>query len=161
MKAEDESRLESIMDAFEQKLARSKDDKVRRQSEQEAFFVEFDRVKTEVIRPVLDDIVTHLKARGHTCEIFDVGDERSKTNAKVTLRITIRGMPTSAYTAENTVSISFLRGSQTTISFVAEIPDRKRKEFPDLRGTYTLSELSADIVQQKVLEVLEEVFAPK
>jgi hypothetical protein len=160
MKEEDKSHLESIMKQFEEKLAKSKDEKERRQSEEDASFIEFKRVRTEVIRPAMEDIGNELKARGHNSEISEVGDERSKREAKITMRITIGGVPTSTYAPENTVSVSFSPMGHTTISIHAAIP-KSRSEFTAQRGSYAASEITTDLVQKKILEVLEEVFKPR
>jgi hypothetical protein len=161
MKTEDQANLESLLDAFDEKLARSKDQKDRRHAEEEAFFVEFQRLRTKVMRPALTDISAYLEARGHSCEIVEVGDERNKRDAKLTMRITIGGIPTSAYMTENTVSVSFMQSGQATISIQAEIPNKNRNKFAGLRGTYTPPEISADLIHKKLIEVLEEVFTPK
>jgi len=160
MKKEDESHLESIMKKFEQKLAKSKDAKEQRQSEEDVFYMEFKRIRTQVIRPAMEDIGNQLKARGHNSEISEVGDERSKRDAKITMSITIGGVPSSAYAPENTVSVSFSHMGHTTISIYASTPMQNRRGIAGLRGNYATSKITADLVQKKILEVLEEVFSP-
>jgi hypothetical protein len=160
MKKEDESRLESILKAFEQKLAKSKDVKDQRQSEEDVFYMEFKRIRTEVIRPAMEDIGNQLKARGHNSDISEVGDERSKRDAKITMSITIGGVPSSAYAPENTVSVSFSHTGHTTISFHASTPMQSRRGFTGLGGNFAASEITTDMVEKKILEVLEEVFSP-
>jgi hypothetical protein len=160
MKKEDESRLESILKTFEQKLAKSKDVKEQRQSEEDVFYMEFKRIRTQVVRPAMEDIANQLKARGHNSEISEVGDERSKRDAKITMSITIGGVPSSAYAPENTVSISFSHTGHTTISFHASTPMQNRRGFTGLRGNFAASEITTDVVEKKILEVLEEVFSP-
>ena len=160
MKKEDESRLESILKTFEQKLAKSKDAKDQRQSEEDVFYMEFKRIRTQVIRPAMEDIGNQLKARGHNSDISEVGDERSKRDAKITMSITMGGVPSSAYAPENTVSVSFSHTGHTTISFHASTPMQSRRGFAGLRGKYAASEMTTDVVEKKILEVLEEVFSP-
>ncbi len=160
MKKEDESRLESILKTFEQKLAKSKDAKDQRQSEEDVFYMEFKRIRTQVIRPAMEDIGNQLKARGHNSDISEVGDERSKRDAKITMSITIGGVPSSAYAPENTVSVSFSHTGHTTISFHASTPMQNRRGFTGLRGNFAASEITTDMVEKKILEVLEEVFSP-
>ena len=160
MKKEHESHLESIMKNFEQKLANSKDAQERRQTEEVAFNKEFKRVRTEVIRPAMKEMGTQLNARGHNSEISEVGDERSKRDAKITMSITIGGVPSSAYAPENTVSVSFSHTGHTTISIHASTPMQNRRGFAGLRGHYAVSEITTDVVEKKILEVLEEVFSP-
>ena len=160
MKKEDESHLESILKKFEQKLAKSKDAKEQRQSEEDVFYMEFKRIRTQVVRPAMEDIANQLKARGHNSDISEVGDERSKRDAKITMSITIGGVPSSAYAPENTVSVSFSHTGHTTISFHASTPMQSRRGFAGLRGNYAASEMTTDVVEKKILEVLEEVFSP-
>ena len=160
MKEENESHLQSIMQKFEQKLAKSKDAKERQQSEEDAFYLEFKRVRTGVIRPAMEDIGNKLKTMGHAVEISEVGDERSKRDVKITLRVTIGGVPSSAYIPENTVSVSFSHTGHTTVSIQASTPSQHRSEFAGSRGNHALSEITADLVEKKILEVLEEVFSP-
>ena len=160
MKKEDESRLESILKTFEQKLAKSKDAKDQRQSEEDVFYMEFKRIRTQVIRPAMEDIGNQLKARGHNSDISEVGDERSKRDAKITMSITMGGVPSSAYAPENTVSVSFSHTGHTTISFHASTPMQNKRGFTGLRGNFAASEITTDMVEKKILEVLEEVFSP-
>ncbi|MDQ6735575.1 MAG: hypothetical protein M3Z35_15895, partial [Nitrospirota bacterium] len=91
MNAEDKARLDAIMSSFEQKLAKSKDAKSQRQSEEDAGYAEFKRVQTVVIRPAMEDMANELKARGHDSQISEVGDERSQRDVRITMTLTIGG----------------------------------------------------------------------
>ena len=161
MNKENESHLESILHSFEQKLAKVKDAQEQRRSAEDTSYAEFKRVRSEIIRPAMDDIGTQLKARGHTVELLEVGDERSKRDAKMTMRITIGGVPSSAYIPENTVLVSFSHAGRTAISIQASTPSQHRSGFPGARGDYALSEITTDLVEKKILEVLEAVFSPQ
>lgn len=160
MKEENESHLHSIMQKFEQKLAKSKDAKDRQQTEADAFYLEFKRVRIEVIRPAMEDIGNKLKAMGHNVEIAEIGDERSKRDAKITLRVMMGGVPSSAYIPENTALVSFCHTGHTTVSIQASTPSQHRSDFAGPRGNYALSEITTDLVEKKILEVLEEIFSP-
>ena len=161
MKKENESQLESIMQKFEEKLVKSKDVHERRQSEEDAFYVEFRRVRTEVIRPAMEDVGNQLKARGHNFEILEIDDERRKRDAKITMRIMIGGVPSSAYTPENTVLVSFAHTGHTSVSIQASTPSQHSSGFAGPRGNYAVSEITTDLVEKTLLEVLEEVFGPR
>ncbi len=161
MKKENESQLESIMQKFEQKLAKSKDVHEQRQSEEDAFYVEFRRVRANVIRPAMEDVGNQLKARGHNFEISELDDERRKRDAKITMSITLGGVPSSAYTPENTVLVSFAHTGHTSVSIQASTPSQHRSGFAGPRGNYAASEITTDLVEKKILEVLEEVFSPR
>ena len=160
MNKEDKSHLESIMDKFEQRMAKSKDVKDQRQSEEDIFCMEFKRIRAQVIRPAMEDIGNQLKARGYNSEISEVGDERSKRDAKITMRMTIGGVPSSAYAPENTVLVSFSHTGHTAISIHASTPLQNKRGFPGQRGSFAASEITTDLVEKKILEVLEEVFSP-
>ena len=153
------AQLETLMQNFEQKLAKFKDAKDRLQSEEDAFYLEFKRIRTEIIRPAMDDIGNQLKAKGHTVEIAEVGDERSKRDAKITLRVAIGGVPSSAYIPENTALVSFCHTGHTTVSIQASTPAQHRSKFEGSRGNFALAEITTDLVEKKILEVLEEVFS--
>ena len=160
MKEANDSQLQTLMQNFEQKLAKSRDAKDRQQSEADAFYLEFKRVRMEIIRPAMEDIGNQLKAKGHTVEIAEVGDERSKRDAKLTLRVAIGGVPSSAYIPENTALVSFCHTGHTTVSIQASTPAQHRSKFEGSRGNFALSEITTDLVEKKILEVLEEVFCP-
>ena len=159
MKEANDSQLQTLMQNFEQRLAKSRDAKDRQQSEEDAFYLEFKRVRTEIIRPAMDDIGNQLKAKGHTVEIAEVGDERSKRDSKITLRVAIGGMPSSAYIPENTAMVSFCHTGHTSVSIQASTPSQHKSEFSGSRGIHALAEITTDLVERKILEVLEEVFA--
>jgi hypothetical protein len=50
-----------------------------------------------------------LKAAGHEYDVREVGAERSHGEARITLTVTINGMPTSVHRPDNTVTVSFYR----------------------------------------------------
>lgn len=161
MNAEDKSRLDAIMSSFEQKLAKAKDARTQRQSEEDAGYALFKRVQTGVIRPAMEDIAGEWKARGHESEISEVGDERSQRDVRITMTFTVGGAPTTAFSPENTVSVSFSRTGSTTVSIQATTPIKSRSGLVSQRGNYAASEITTDIVQKKILEVLQEVFSPR
>jgi hypothetical protein len=159
MRKEDALHLESILKGFEQRVADSKDARDLQQSKEDAFYIEFDRIRTQIIRPAMEDIETYLKGRGHGCEISEVGDEKRKRDAKITMSITV-GTPTSAYATENVVSISFARAGHSSISIHAVTSVKTRRTFTGPRGNYAASEITTDLVQKTILEVLKEIFNP-
>lgn len=120
MNTNDKARLDLIMNAFRERLAKSKDAQEQRQSEEDVGYKEFTRVRAETIRPAMEDIGQELKAGGHEYEIIEVGDGRSQRDARITLAVTIIGIPTSAYRRDNKVSVSFYRTGASTVTLQAE-----------------------------------------
>lgn len=161
MNAEEKSHLDAIMRSFEQKLAKSNDARIQRQSEEDAGYAEFKRVQKDVIRPAMEDMANELKARGHESQISEVGDERSKRDVRITMTITIAGVPSAISSPEHTVSVSFSRTGSTTVSIQATTPIKSRSGLAGQRGNYAASEITTGMVQKKIIEVLEEVFSPR
>jgi hypothetical protein len=160
MNKEDKAHLDAIMKSFEQRLAKSKDAQEERQSKEDIGYAEFKRVLSEAIRPAMEDIGNELKAGGHEYEILEVGDERSRREARITLTITISGVPTSAYRSDNTVSVSFYRTGATTVTIQALTQMRKHKNaMAGQRGNYAASEITTSLVQKEILKVLDEVYS--
>lgn len=161
MNAEDKARLDAIMSSFEQKLAKSKDARSQRQSEEDAGYAEFKRVQRDVIRPAMEDMANELKARGHDSQISEVGDERSQRDVRITMTFTIGGASATAFSPENTVSVSFSRTGSTTVTIQATTSIKNRSGLAGQRGNYAASDITTDMVQKKILEVLQEVFTPR
>jgi hypothetical protein len=162
MKEQDKSYLKSIMKEFDQKLTKSKDAKDQRESQGDAFYVEFKQVRAQVIRPAMEDIGNELKSGGYIAEISEVGDERSKRDAKITMIIAVGGIPTSGNAPANTVSISFSYSSgYVAISVDATPSIKNRSRFDGPRDKYVAAEITTDLVQKKILDVLGEVLSPR
>jgi hypothetical protein len=160
MNPEDKSHLDAIMSSFEQKLAKSKDARTQRQSEEDAGYAEFKRVQTDIIRPAMEDMANEVKARGHESQISEVGDARSKRDVRITMTITIGEVAAAAFSPDNTVSVSFSRTGSTTVSIQATTPIKSKSGLATQRGNYAASEITTGMVQKKILEVLQEVFTP-
>jgi hypothetical protein len=160
MNPEDKSHLDAIMSSFEQKLAKSKDARTQRQSEEDAGYAEFKRVQADIIRPAMEDMANEVKARGHESQISEVGDERSKRDVRITMTITIGEVAAAAFSPDNTVSVSFSRTGSTTVSIQATTPIKSKSGLATQRGNYAASEITTGMVQKKILEVLQEVFTP-
>jgi hypothetical protein len=162
MNNENKAHLDTIMNSFKERLAKSKDAQEQRQSKEDVGYAEFKRVLSKVIRPAMEDIGNELKAGGHDYEIAEVGDERSQRDARITLTVSISGVPTSTYRSENTVSISFYRTGSTTVTIQAMTEIRKHKNgVAGLRGNYAASEITTELVQKEILKVIEAVFSAR
>jgi hypothetical protein len=160
MNKEDKARLDTIMTSFKETLAKSKDAQEQRQSAEDVGYGEFNRVRSETIRPAMEEIGQELKAGGHAYQIIEVGDGRNQRDARITLAVTIIGIPMSADRRDNTVSVSFYRTGAATVTIQAETKIRKRtNNVAGQRGNYAASEITTDLVQKEILKVLEAVFS--
>jgi len=162
MNTSDKAHLDLIMTAFRERLAKSKEAQDQRQSEEDVGYGEFYRVRAETIRPAMEEIGQELKAGGHAYEIIDVGDGRSQRDARISLAVTIIGIPTSAHRRENKVSVSFYRTGPATVTIQAETQIKKNmNNVAGQRGNYDASEITTDLVQKEILKVLDEAFGAR
>jgi len=162
MNLEDKAHLDSIMQSFKQRLATSKDAQEQSETKEAAAGADFRRVMSEVIRPAMEDIGRELKAGGHEYDIIEVGDERSQRDARITLAVTISGVPASAYRQDNTVKVSFHRTGATGVTIQVDTEIKQRKTgAAGHRGHYAVSEVTTELVQKEILKVLEDVFSAR
>jgi hypothetical protein len=66
MNKEAKSRLDGLMDKYEQRLAETKTKQEQIKSEEETFLSEFKRLREEVIRTTMEEVGIHLKHVGTT-----------------------------------------------------------------------------------------------
>jgi hypothetical protein len=92
-----------------------------------------------------------------------VRDGRSQRDARITLAVTIIGVPTSAHRrGDNTVSVSFYRTGATTVTMEAVTQIKKEKnDVTGPRGNYAPSEITTDLVQKEILKVLDAIFSAR
>jgi len=76
--------------------------------------------------------------------------------------IAVGGIPTSGNAPANTVSISFSYSSgYVAISVDAIASVKNRNGFAGPRSKYVAAEITTDLVQKKILDVLGEVLSPR
>ncbi|TML62921.1 MAG: hypothetical protein E6G17_07390 [Actinobacteria bacterium] len=119
------------------------------------FMDRFERMKDSIIRPVLEETCETLAARGHEAWLEDGStgaDERIK-DARVSLLVTPRRS-------------DGLRTDSGRVMFYAERGRHRIGVNGTYRGgistmgEYDPDEVTRDLVEDKVLEVVERVFAP-
>ena len=166
MNKEAKSRLDGLMDKYEQRLAATKTKQEQIKSEEETFLSEFKRLREEVIRTTMEEVGIHLKARGHDYQISEaeesVDAEGRTQDAEIIFSIFPAGIDRSLYRPENTPSISFTAPrykKKISVHGSNMLPNRGGSAGP--RGEFKAEEIDGALVEREVLGVLEEIFDPK
>jgi hypothetical protein len=164
MKDEVKNRLKEIVGAYDEKLAaRERADTAKRLAK-EAFPVRFQKLKTDTIRPTLEEFAQVLNAREHEAKVVE--QEESSTTADgvkwaaIWLRIIPKPFahkPTQANPSAIEITFSANRNdgkitvsSNNTMSNAAGSLGK--------RGSYEVDVVTSDVVAEQVLQALQEAF---
>lgn len=166
MNKEAKSRLDTLMDNYEKRLAEAKSRQKQAKSEEEAFLSEFKRLREEVIYTTMEEIGNQLKIRGHDYKISEgeesVDGEGKVINAEIAMNIFPSGVDRSLYTPQNTPSITFTAPrykKRICVEGSNIMPKREGAAGP--RSEFKAEEMNRALVEREILGVLEEIFDPK
>ena len=154
--------LEAIFNAHDEARAQAKNRQSEKEQREAEFLLSFERVRESLIRPTLETIVDHMKARGHKCRI-EAKDEKAERDGR--------------YEAPK-ISILFLvdddgkhhaSSEYPRLSIICEKVDSRlhfhestmspgRGGHAGGTGVTTLDRITADLINEKVLKVIKEVF---
>ncbi len=167
MKEETKLTLDNLMDKYQQKLAEAKKKQENIRSGEDVLLSAFKQLRKEVIRPVMEDFGNKLKARGHEYQITEEEEsldrEGKLRDASITMHIFSAGIDRSAYSQENTPSISFIvsRHNQKVWVHGSNILPNRGGSAGVRGGDLNIEEVTSDLVEQEILGVLKEIFAPR
>jgi hypothetical protein len=119
--------------------------------DRERYFEAFRAARDEVIRPVLEDVAAELRARGHAPQIaLDQGPE----TPSIEIRLGIDGAPREPGSDRVAFSVIDRRGALEVLAFLTVKPSPM-----DLVRYARPEEISADEVEQLVIDAVEHIFA--
>lgn len=163
MRKETKSQIDAMMGKYEKRLGESKKVSEQTAREEETFLNEFKRLRKEVIRPVMEDIGNQLEARGHKFRISEreesIGGYGRVENAEITMRILPAGPDWSTHRPESTPHISFTATKykkKISIHGSSMMPHRGGSGGP--RGDFNTEEITSDMIEKEVLDILKEIF---
>jgi hypothetical protein len=163
MKEETKSQLDILMNKYKKKLTEPENKKEQQMSGEDIFLSEFRRLRKEVIRPAMEDIGNQLKSHGHDFEVLEeeesVDHEGRTQDANIIMRIFPAGNDKSIYRHEGTPGISFHAAKykmKIWIHTSTVLP--KRGGQAGSRGEFKPEEINTDLVEQKTLALLKEIF---
>jgi hypothetical protein len=164
MKEEAKKQLKQIIGAYDDKLAEAARVEAAKSAAQAAFPERFIALKTQVIRPVIQEIADLLSERGHEAAVREQDESSSTAGGVKSAAVSLRVVPKpfahlaaeanpvaleisfSANRAERKVTVS---STNTMINHGGRIGKR---------GEYELDAVTADVVANHVIETLAEAF---
>ena len=157
MMAEELARqLDEILDSYNKRVEGQKATGPEEQEMEDAFLADFERIKVDAIKPVMEEVGKYLEGKGQE---YQIKDEISlfHGNPKITLEV-----------FPNTVADGYDSYENPSISFIAERASRrvgiqKNNGMPGQPGgimgeAVQLDELTRDFVKEEIIELIKENF---
>jgi hypothetical protein len=165
MNADVKSQLKQVLGAYDVKLAELERVEAAKRATQAAFPERFTRLKTETIRPALQEFADVLNAGGHEATVKDENESSTTASGIRWSAIWLRIVPkpfaheARAQTSPSAIEVTFSANrndgkitvsSTNTMSGTAGSVGK--------RGSYEIDALTADVIATHVLKTLEEAF---
>jgi hypothetical protein len=164
MNDETKAELETILAAYDEKVAEIERRNTAVRAAQAAFPERFTALKTEMLRPVLQEFMNVLGVHGHVATAREQ-EESSSTSGGITLAaISLRIIPKpfahkSVEKNNNFVEITFSANRnerKVTVSSTNTIINSGGSR--GKRGEYEVEAITADVVAGHVMQTLQEAF---
>ena len=162
MKNQTKLKLEALLDGYEKKQLEARLRQDQEQYELETYLEDFKELRQNVIRPVMEDMGDILEQKGHDFKIkekeYSMDKKAFATEARIEFKIFPRSNAEEFY-AENHPSVMFSsdvtsRDIKVHGSYV--MPGRRGER--ELIRTYAISEITSDIVEKEILDILIKAF---
>ena len=162
MKNQTQLELEALLDSYEKKQLEAKLRQDQEQYELEMYLEDFKELREKVVRPVMEDMGDILVQKGHDFKIREREYSVDKKAFAIEARIEFKIFPRS--NAEE-----FYAENHPSVMFSSDVTSRKIKVhgsyvMPGRRGerelirTYGISEITSDIVEKEILDILIKAF---
>ncbi len=163
MKKEPKLKLDALMSKYDQRIAEAQQKRKQGEREEKAFLTEFRRLRTEVIRPVMEDIGNQLRKDNHEFQIFE-GEESEysegvRQDVYITMNVYPKDINRSDFGSTSTPFIRFYADKykeRISINGSSMMPGRGGSSLG--YGEFETMKVTIDVVESKILEVLERIF---
>lgn len=162
MKKETKSQLESLLDNYQEKQLEAEIKQEQSQYARELFLDNFKGLREKVIRPSMTEIGEILEQKGHKYNIkeqeYSIDRKGFTQEAHIEFNIFPAGKEQKSY-YDSHPSIAFITDTGSL-----KVQVRGSYVMADIRGessrigTYELSEISNDIVEKEILDILIKAF---
>lgn len=162
MKNETRSKLESILDHYEEKQLEAELKREQIQSAREVFLENFKALREKVIRPSMVEIGEVLEQKGHYTKIeeqeYSIDRKGFIQEAHIEFNVFPAGVD-EKFGFDNHPSVTFVSDTNSLLvqvhgSYV--MPEIRGER--DHLGTYQISEINSDIVEKEILTILAKAF---
>lgn len=160
MKDSTRNQLQAIFDRYDQQKRGDREEQQKAKSERLEFLEEFDRTVREIIRPGLKELGDLIKSKGHGCEITQRSESHDNQGCIQSARVQMEILP-DGFRAPP--------GERPTLAFVADSCRKEvwthvntampgREGCSGQRNVYTLEEITRDVVEEEMIDVLARCF---
>lgn len=160
------SSLGSILDEYDKGIVEAEKTAKELKAKEDAFQVEFHRIRKDVIRPIMQKLGDELKKRNHGYEIQDEEEGRDEQGRRTSaLGIVMKVYPKDIdgneflrpYAQTPNVGFHTTFGRKVFVSKSNVSP--RRGGSGGSFGEFDLSQLTPEIVESKVIEGLKHIFS--
>lgn len=155
------SKLDEIFNARAERLAAATHAQLEKEKKQDAALEEYLALKEAVIRPTLEALSRKLRDRGHESKVFETqGDERGVGGThEIGIRFLLDGGAHSSRGNEYPhVTLAFDKIVQK-VQFYRSTMSPKRGGMAGSDGSADLSSITEDLINQKTLKVIAEIYS--
>jgi hypothetical protein len=165
MNDETRSQLKRIMGAYDAKLAEAERVDAAIRAAQTAFPERFSSLRTEVIRPVLQEIAQMLKESGHETSVREHEESSSAISGIKSAGASLRVVPkpfAHKSTETNPIAIEIVfSASRSERKVIVSSTNTMQVHGGTVgkRGEYEIDAVTADVVADQTIQTLNEAFA--
>ncbi len=161
MKQDNKTQFNVLMDKYDRNVEEDRLQQEREKNEAEKFWLDFERMRNEVIRPVMKDIGIMLRERGHGYRISEDESLFDREGQAQEEKITMSIIP-SGIESDNISRIALTATARKKIRLYHDIVCLAT----DSRESGTIAEfwvdeITSDLIEDKIMNVLTKVFEPK
>jgi hypothetical protein len=164
MKADAKQRLDQILGGYDEKLAETARVEAAKRAAQAAFPERFVTLKTQIIRPCIQEIADVLNERGHEAAVRDQEESSSSAEGVKSAAISLRVVPKPfAHGTRDAnpvaIEISF-SANRNERKVVVSCTNTMMNHLGRIgkRGEYEVDAVTAEVVAGQVIETLGEAF---
>jgi hypothetical protein len=164
VKEETKKRLAHVLDRYDEEQAGAKKQAQKTKTAQEELLKSFGQLRTEVIRPIMEDIGTVLKTRGHDYKIVeeDVSTDAQGTQKDVMISMYIFPSRAGAHATTREL-LQFPRISFRPDPYWRRIivhTSNVTLTYDGLsggRGEYSIAQITSEFVEKELVQIVEGI----
>lgn len=166
MKPESKSQIDTIMATYEAMLAKHADENEKRLREEEKFLADFQKLRKEVIRPVMEEIGNEIRKSKHNYKITENersgGSQWGETYPSIGLTIMPKNykeidFSSPTYSSPHVFFYAQIFSRQIAVATSDIMPHRGGSSGPS--GEYSIGQINRDLIEDYIMKTLKRIFA--
>jgi hypothetical protein len=155
--------LSTLLDNYDRRLKEKREREKEAREEEEAFLKDFRRLRSDVIKPVLEQIGSQLKDRGHDYSIEDGETTKDTEGRTLDAYIRINIFPSEAKRYEYSPGLApFISFSAIRLKKIVMISGGnivpKKGDPAGSREEFKIDQINEKLLSQVLLKMLKEIF---